>query len=101
MPLQSTLGKLQRKALVFVGRAVVEGHRYKVAAISVELHEGLAGLLRSSLPGGAGKIPTATREARPMTPLPGGAHHEEDGDWGRRRRNVRISRGQEVVRKRV
>lgn len=51
VPPQSTLGKLRCKALVFVGRAVVEGRRYKVAVIPVELREGLAELLGSPLPG--------------------------------------------------
>ena len=55
IPPRSTLGRLRRKALVFVGRAVVEGRRYKVAVIPVELREGLAELLGSPLPGARGE----------------------------------------------
>lgn len=50
-PPKSTLGKLCSKALVFIGRAVVEGCRLKVATIPVELREGLAELLGTFLPG--------------------------------------------------
>ncbi|MBC7083460.1 MAG: tetratricopeptide repeat protein [Firmicutes bacterium] len=55
IPPRSTLGRLRRKALVFVGRAVVEGRRYKVAVIPVELREDLAELLGSPLPGARGE----------------------------------------------
>ncbi|MBC7083378.1 MAG: hypothetical protein H5T95_07795, partial [Firmicutes bacterium] len=48
-------GRLRRKALVFVGRAVVEGRRYKVAVIPVELREDLAELLGSRSPAACGE----------------------------------------------
>lgn len=55
IPPRSTLGRLRLKALVFVGRAVIEGRRHKVAVIPIELREGLADLLKPPLSGERGR----------------------------------------------
>lgn len=59
-PPRSTLGRLRLKALLFVGRALIDGRRYKVAVIPLELREGLAKLLGSHSPAACGEEPNAT-----------------------------------------
>lgn len=49
-PPRSPLGRLWSKALVFVGRAKVDGRRHKVAVIPMELRENLAAILRVPRP---------------------------------------------------
>lgn len=75
-PPRSTLGRLRLKALLFVGRAVIDGRRCKVAVIPLELREGLAKLL-GSRPPAAGAPERACRKAPSEAP-------DESGQGGAR-----------------
>ncbi|MCR4403574.1 MAG: tetratricopeptide repeat protein [Firmicutes bacterium] len=80
-PPKSTLGRLRLKALLFIGRAVIDGHRHKVAVIPLELREGLTQLL-GSRPPAAGAPETARLKV-------GGEAPDESGQGGARRESVK------------